>query len=113
MNVYGFAGGDPVSYADPYGLCAKSRRDSADLCPGGLTVTEWQRVEAAASWMTGSARRKVLRQLNWGNIRKQDADESIVAQVKPSYEPGVIYFNPNSGFGNTLLTCLQATLRGF
>jgi hypothetical protein len=25
LNVYGFAAGDPVSYSDPYGLCAKDK----------------------------------------------------------------------------------------
>jgi RHS repeat-associated protein len=28
LNVYGFAAGDPVSYSDPYGLCAEGNQDS-------------------------------------------------------------------------------------
>lgn len=28
LNTYGFAAGDPVSYADPYGLCAASASDT-------------------------------------------------------------------------------------
>ncbi|HKP75842.1 MAG TPA: RHS repeat-associated core domain-containing protein [Longimicrobiaceae bacterium] len=32
LNTYGFAGGDPVSFSDPYGLCA-----AADTTPGTVT----------------------------------------------------------------------------
>ena len=105
LNLYGFGEGDPVSYSDPYGLCAERRRDAAGLCPGGLSVREWQNVEDAASWMTGSARREILRELNRGNIRKRESAENAVAEVRPwSYAPGIIYFNPNSSYGNPLLS---------
>jgi RHS repeat-associated protein len=30
LNAYGFAAGDPVSYSDPYGLCAKDKDDRED-----------------------------------------------------------------------------------
>ena len=30
LNAYGFAAGDPVSYSDPYGLCADDGQDHAD-----------------------------------------------------------------------------------
>ncbi|HST63054.1 MAG TPA: RHS repeat-associated core domain-containing protein, partial [Longimicrobium sp.] len=30
VNVYGFADGDPVSYSDPYGLCAKDKNGRED-----------------------------------------------------------------------------------
>jgi RHS repeat-associated protein len=41
LNAYGFANGDPVSYADPYGLCAQSA--------GQDTVPEVEVCEAVAN----------------------------------------------------------------
>ncbi|MBW3572504.1 MAG: RHS repeat-associated core domain-containing protein [Gemmatimonadetes bacterium] len=47
LNSYGFAAGDPVTYADPYGLCAASQVQPAQgdnpeaVCPGGLTHGEF------------------------------------------------------------------------
>ena len=37
MNLYGFAGGDPVNFSDPFGLCkdANGVDRSGDFCPGG------------------------------------------------------------------------------
>jgi RHS repeat-associated protein len=32
MNLYGFAGGDPVNFSDPFGLCPDPR--GVDFCPG-------------------------------------------------------------------------------
>jgi RHS repeat-associated protein len=42
LNTYGFAAGDPVSYADPYGLCPESaggdgKTDSYSDCPPGTS----------------------------------------------------------------------------
>jgi RHS repeat-associated protein len=31
LNTYGFAGGDPVSYSDPYGLCASNGSDTTKV----------------------------------------------------------------------------------
>jgi RHS repeat-associated protein len=34
LNVYGFAGGDPVNYRDPFGLCPPQDSNFGPLCPG-------------------------------------------------------------------------------
>jgi hypothetical protein len=39
MNLYGFAGGDPVNFSDPFGLCPPcDGRDAADLALGSTPV---------------------------------------------------------------------------
>ena len=54
LNVYGYAAGDPVSYSDPYGLCAahqvqdppsEKAEDREKVCPGGLTHGEYYQRE--------------------------------------------------------------------
>jgi RHS repeat-associated protein len=35
MNLYGFAGGDPVDYSDPFGLCPPADQNPYD-CPGKM-----------------------------------------------------------------------------
>jgi RHS repeat-associated protein len=53
LNSYGFAAGDPVSYADPYGLCPSHLVQAPPVdgspeavCPGGLTHDEYNQIEA-------------------------------------------------------------------
>jgi hypothetical protein len=40
MNLYGFAGGDPVNFSDPFGLCPPNNRD----------LTDCELVQKAANW---------------------------------------------------------------
>ncbi len=58
LNVYGYAAGDPVSYNDPFGLCAASQvqqapstrhQDQEKVCPGGLTHDEYYAREGGFS----------------------------------------------------------------
>jgi uncharacterized protein RhaS with RHS repeats len=51
LNLYGYAGGDPINYSDPFGLCPEEDRDADGNCPGGLSVEQWQEVEQAAKRM--------------------------------------------------------------
>jgi uncharacterized protein RhaS with RHS repeats len=48
LNLYGYANGDPVNFSDPFGLCPEKDRDDDGICPGGLSVEQWQEVEEAA-----------------------------------------------------------------
>ena len=69
LNLYGFASGDPVNYGDPFGLCPADKRDKDGRCPGGLTVTQWNRIEyAATNRLTEEARAPVLALLHAGKI---------------------------------------------
>jgi RHS repeat-associated protein len=45
LNSYGFAAGDPVSYADPYGLCPVKLMQKNGTCPGGLNSREYRHIE--------------------------------------------------------------------
>jgi RHS repeat-associated protein len=33
LNLYGFAGGDPINFSDPFGLCEEEERDENGECP--------------------------------------------------------------------------------
>ena len=70
LNAYGFAGGDPVNFSDPFGLCPLGMRDASGRCPGGLSVGHWnQIVYAANNRMTPEARARALTSLNAGRIQ--------------------------------------------
>ncbi len=47
VNAYGFAGGDPVSYSDPFGLCPECNDDGAP--DWGSLAKEWLQERAACS----------------------------------------------------------------
>ena len=34
LNLYGYAGGDPINFSDPFGLCPEEQRDANGECPG-------------------------------------------------------------------------------
>jgi RHS repeat-associated protein len=55
INLYGFAGGDPANFADPFGLCPPGSR--AWWCPGaileGLKTAVTEGFNRAASWIGG------------------------------------------------------------
>ncbi|MBK8245985.1 MAG: hypothetical protein IPK85_01065 [Gemmatimonadetes bacterium] len=70
LNLYGYAGGDPVNFSDPFGLCPASMRDASGKCPGGLSVGQWDRViYAINNRMTPEAGARVRGLLESGDIR--------------------------------------------
>ncbi|NNC28350.1 RHS repeat-associated core domain-containing protein [Longimicrobium terrae] len=81
LNAYGFAAGDPVSYSDPYGLCADrlyKRRGLLGLfgvgektCPGGLSHQEYDITFAALNTLVpGSETTRLFHMLDHGGIRR-------------------------------------------
>ena len=83
LNTYGFANGDPVSYADPYGLCAWGIGRDAALgnCsvndqrhapqgepPQALTAGQRTQVEGAIANLKGIAQTRLTRMLRQGRI---------------------------------------------
>jgi RHS repeat-associated protein len=71
LNLYGYAGGDPINFSDPFGLCAMHLRDSKDLCPGGLSEGQYNSIEASIrdGIADGSARERLFGMLEGGSIR--------------------------------------------
>ena len=45
LNLYGFAGGDPINYQDPFGLCKDGRNNDVE-CPDKAKVATWMRDSA-------------------------------------------------------------------
>jgi RHS repeat-associated protein len=80
LNSYGFAAGDPVSYSDPYGLCADHLFKKRGLlgrlgigptrCPGRLTKDEYGKIESAAAFLSAEAGGRILGMLEAGDIRR-------------------------------------------
>ena len=50
MNLYGFAGGDPINYSDPFGLCPVPPTNCADVVMAAVSVGKFI---AAPSLATG------------------------------------------------------------
>ena len=40
MNLYGFAGGDPVNFSDPFGLCKNAKGEDVP-CPDNDKTVKW------------------------------------------------------------------------
>ena len=68
MNLYGFAGGDPVNFSDPFGLCPESMRSSDGTCPGGLSIKEWDQVQTAMTHLKDESRGRVSDLVNAGKL---------------------------------------------
>jgi RHS repeat-associated protein len=47
MNLYGFAGGDPVNYSDPFGLCKNAKGEDVP-CPDKDKVVKWMQDNAGS-----------------------------------------------------------------
>jgi RHS repeat-associated protein len=93
LNAYGFAAGDPVSYSDPYGLCPEHLRNpNTGLCPGNLTVQEWQAVMDQVPNMSDASGARTETMLVAGLIRGDNLPGDIFGEVRPE-APDAIYIN--------------------
>jgi RHS repeat-associated protein len=69
LNLYGFAGGDAVNFHDPFGLCPERLRVNG-RCPGNLSITQYDRLEAGArNDMRAAAGAMFLSMLEQGEVR--------------------------------------------
>jgi RHS repeat-associated protein len=85
LNLFQFNGSNPVTLTDPFGLCPEEKRDSNGNCPGGLTVSEWTRVEGGIAEVRHEGmRRRLTRMLNDGKIH-----------AAPSLDDPDAYFGTN------------------
>jgi RHS repeat-associated protein len=94
LNLYGFAGGDPVNFSDPFGLCPDNLKDKGGKCPGGLSDAQWDRVEGAAkSNLKPGARDRVLFMLNSGMIHAAPFLRGGNAGEVPYSDPDAMYLS--------------------
>ena len=52
MNLYGFAGGDPVNFSDPFGLCPPRTMAEVLICTGQLLAPAQRPLEIAGTVVT-------------------------------------------------------------
>ena len=98
-NLYAYAGNDPVSYADPYGLCPEELRDKERKCPGGLTAGQYRRLQDGIGTIGDSLTRANLEsKLVSGQLRVGTARqfaESPGSAIGSHASSGTILLNPD------------------
>jgi RHS repeat-associated protein len=95
LNVYGFAGGDPVNYSDPYGLCPEELVQEDGSCPGGWTHDEYNRIDQIAqNNLTAEASDEVRSMLAFGLIRYEATDADAIAETVPTTRSSYIRLAP-------------------
>jgi hypothetical protein len=73
-----------VNLSDPFGLCPEDQRDEDGRCPGGLTVEEWDAVEAAREFMDDETSTVIGEWLDAGKIRGRNMfREDVQAYANP------------------------------
>ncbi|MBX3175258.1 MAG: hypothetical protein KF709_12655 [Gemmatimonadaceae bacterium] len=97
VNQYGYVGGDPVNFSDPFGLCEKPNENGK--CPGGLSVRQWRQVEyAAENNMSAEAAGAVRGLLHSGNISPSDGERPLPSNAAGGVsrsEQGTVVINVN------------------
>jgi RHS repeat-associated protein len=104
LNAYGFASGDPVSYADPYGLCPEKMRGGSGLCPGQLTVQQYEALAGATANMGADEAARWMHKLDNGYIVAGWIENPLTnAHAVPDWGgESVIVVNTNRPAGTTL-----------
>jgi RHS repeat-associated protein len=81
LNTYGFAAGDPVSYADPYGLCAE-HNSHQDTIPRSQTAEEEERTRCVIGrYVPEPVQSALMRIIDGGGFRVGDVPDNGAAMV--------------------------------
>ncbi|HEY0019131.1 MAG TPA: RHS repeat-associated core domain-containing protein [Longimicrobium sp.] len=97
LNAYGFAAGDPVSYSDPYGLCAEDGEDHSDSTRT-VTPREESRLRCIAqNYLSPEVRGQALAMLDAKQVGVGDYKLGAV----DAYQRGSsIFFTGGGGFNS-------------
>jgi RHS repeat-associated protein len=69
LNLYGYAGGDPVNFSDPFGLCPEHLRNASGRCPGNLKPKQYNFAQSVFSrGLTPAGSTPLLDMLKTGRI---------------------------------------------
>jgi len=99
MNLYGFAGGDPVNFSDPYGLCPPCQDQSAAEGQEVVKKARAEVVEIKDNGITYGQER--------GNPKKRDCSEFVCRAVGDPHS-GSTHLNSRSFKGNPNFRALGA-----
>jgi RHS repeat-associated protein len=100
LNSYGFATGDPVSYADPYGLCPANLVQPDGYCPDGMTHAEYDRMEELiVNGISGGAQTGLRAMLQTGRIIANEPmrgnERRVQAHHYPDARPSYLRIGPD------------------
>jgi hypothetical protein len=93
-----------VSYADPYGLCPEEMRGGSGLCPGQLTVDQYNAMASATANMTSEEADRWMYKLNNGYIvAGWNSDQLVRAHTVADWGgESVVVINMNRAAGTTM-----------
>jgi RHS repeat-associated protein len=97
LNLYGYSGQAPAMFTDPFGLCPEEQQNEDGLCPGGLTVEQWELIQKAAQELRQEDREWLLRLLENGQIRSATLGRNAGMATGYLWHPKLI--NVNDRFG--------------
>lgn len=78
-------------------MCPEEQRDEEGLCPGGLSVDQWNRVEDAAEHLRDEPRARLLELLNEGQITPGQLPPNVGMRTGFLFNPTRIV--TNTAFG--------------
>ncbi len=81
VNLYAYAGNNPVMFSDPFGLCPDNLKDNDGKCPGGLSVKQWNQVQETYPNMSTIARRRTATLLQHGQIHGNQLAPEVYGQT--------------------------------
>lgn len=85
LNLYGFAGGDPVNSSDPFGLCpgiAGTDQNSVDDCPAESSRSFWDRLWNGRRYVEFDGRRYPLLRMEVPFVSPGGAERSVATLAR-------------------------------